>query len=787
MNTIALVQKCPNKINYERQLGIEGIDIYNLSSVKVSRLLKRDVDLEIGVDFIPEDYEFIILVGSEALKMFTKCTSVTDYTGKIAPCKPEYEGNTFIAAISPAVLAFKPESKPVWEVTVASIQAIVNGDTVEEVKGDYRGITEYKDLMDYLTFVLDNPQYHTIGLDSETSALACREGYLLGICISHQAGQGVYADADLFDEEATKLLQQIIDDRAIVLHNAKFDMHWLKYHLGLKFIGRNIHDTMVQHYLLDERQGTHGLKSLTMKYGSLGDYDRELDEFKANYCKTHKLTRDEFSYDLIPWDIMVPYSAKDPSATLELHEKFYPIIMSNPKLKSLYEDLMMPALHFLTKMEDRGIPLSKDRLLAARELLMGELDLLEKEFYDIPEVKLLEADQEDKFNPNSVPQLRRLLFDFIKLKPTGKLTGTGAISTDAEVLKELGEVHKVPKLILDIRQKTKLKNTYIDKLLPAIDRDGRVRTGFNLTTTTSGRLSSSGKFNAQQLPRKNPLIKGCVVAPEGYVVIAADLTTAEVYYAAVLSGDLNMQQIFKDMNDPNIESADFHSMVAHTVFNLPCKPSEVEELFPALRQAAKAITFGILFGSGPKKVAETVNLAFLEEGQPASCTTEDAKKYIEDYFTKFPKLKRWIASCHAEIKQNSFIYNHFGRKRRLHNVNSSDRGVAAAEIRSGFNAIIQSVSSDHLLLGAVDADNEIMAKGLDIEIIMLVHDSVVAIVKEGLQDEYLEILYRNIQIDRGCSIPGCPVGIAQDSEPGGSRDYSCGKLAKKFPEIAEIL
>ncbi len=264
------------------------------------------------------------------------------------------------------------------------------------------------------------------------------------------------------------------------------------------------------------------------------------------------------------------------------------------------------------------------------------------------------------------------------------------------------------------------------------------------------------------------------------------LTTAEIYYAAVLSKDKNMQQVFINMKQDPGKYPDFHSNIAHMVFNLKCEPAEVKKLYPALRQAAKAISFGILYGSGPKKVAESVNLAFLEEGQAATCTTEDAKDYIVTYFNMFKKLKRWIDSCHKEISSNGFIYNHFGRKRRLHNVNSTDRGVAAGEVRSGFNAIIQSVSSDHLLLGAVDADEEILAKGLDAEIFALVHDSVVAIVREDLVEEYLEILYRNIQTDRGCSIPNCPIGIEEDSEPGGSNDYSCGKLVKMFPDLAMV-
>ena len=543
---IAIVQKCPSRVNYEKQLKLTDLDVFNLSSQKVSRLLKRDVDLVIqtqsqyddiveaindtdnsswapeDLGFCPENYDYVILVGSEALKMFTKATAVTDYTGRLAPAKPEFENTKFIAAISPAVLAFKPESKPVWEKTVADIAALISGKTEKAMEGDYKGITEVAEATEYLIMVLNTPKWDTIGLDSETSALACRDGYVLGICISHMLGQGVYIDAMAFDEINTMLLQKIIDERAIVLHNAKFDMHFLSYHFGLKFLGRNIHDTMIQHYLLDERQGTHGLKSLTMKYGVLGDYDRELDEFKKEYCRIHKLTASDFSYDLIPWDIMVDYSARDPDATLALHFKFLPIIENNSRLAELYYDLMMPGLHFLTKMEDRGIPISKARLEVAKVKLSGELEGLKRQIYDYDVVEWLEQQQGAIFNPNSVQQLRKLLFDGLNLTPTGKLTATGAISTDADVLKELADQHELPGLILDIRQKTKLISTYIDKLLPVIDKDQRVRTGFNITSTTSGRLSSSGKFNMQQLPRDNPIIKGCIMAPVGYKIVAAD-------------------------------------------------------------------------------------------------------------------------------------------------------------------------------------------------------------------------------------------------------------------------
>jgi DNA polymerase I-like protein with 3'-5' exonuclease and polymerase domains len=162
------------------------------------------------------------------------------------------------------------------------------------------------------------------------------------------------------------------------------------------------------------------------------------------------------------------------------------------------------------------------------------------------------------------------------------LTKTGAVSTDAEVLGELSEEHPLPKSILNMRQLSKIQSSYITKILPELDRDGRIRTNFNLTFTTSGRLSSSGKFNAQQIPRDNPIIKGCIKAPKGYKIVSQDLTTAESYYAAVLSGDKNLQNVFS-------QKGDMHSNIAKMVFNLPCEAGEVKKLYPGMRQAAKAI------------------------------------------------------------------------------------------------------------------------------------------------------------------------------------------------------
>lgn len=794
---IAVVDKSLNNTRYDKHFGIKDLEVFHMCSKKLDgRLLKKHIDL--GTEdnpFDPHQFDYVILVGAEPFKAYAGKTGIGDYSGK----RVEHNGYSgWLASISPAMLHFKPEMKPVFEATVESFHAIISGNEKVAKEGDWRPITTEEEAEAYVKMVyamLATP----VSFDSETSALYARDGYVLGLSMSHEEYQGVYIDSDAITEVVVHYLQKIIDtpERPIVFHNLKFDMHMYKYHFGLDFERpyreKRLHDTMLQHYVLDERRGTHGLKQLAMKYTDMGDYDFELDQFKDNYCKSHGIKKEDFTYDLIPFDIMWPYAAKDTDATLRLHNFFLPKIEKNENLSRLYYDLLIPGTMFLTRVEDRGVPVSVPRLKEAQSQLVDKLRAAEQDLYQYEEVHALEKAQGKQFNPNSVAQLRVLLFDYLGLTPTGKLTGTGAISTDAEVLQELADQHPVAKTLLDIRKTKKLISTYVEKILQSIDADGRVRTGFNIHMTTSGRLSSSGKLNLQQLPRDESIIKGCIVAPPGYRIVAWDLTTAEVYVAAVLSGDRNLQKIFVDMrNDPE-NSADFHSMIAHMVFKPGCSAKELKKLYPSLRQASKAITFGILFGSGAAKVAASINESLLEEslktGKPyEECTKAQAQGYIDEYFRTFRQLKKWIDASHGQILSQGYIYSHFGRKRRLLNINSEDRGVQGEELRSGFNAIIQGASSDNLLLGAIGADEEIIARGLqkEMQIIMLVHDSVVALVREDLVDDYNEILLRHVQNDRGLSIPGCPIGLESDSEDGGSRDYSCGKIKKQHPSIACI-
>jgi len=752
---IAIVETKPSRNDYvdlfENSFEFDQFQLCSNPSVK--RVLKRDVDIE----FNPDDYDWVILVGSEPLKFYTKEGSITEYSGRIVDDK-------FLPIINPAMLAFKPEAKKTWEESRDNIFKYMNNELKQEKLENIYGITESADLYVFLTRALEH-ENDFIALDSETSALYPRDGHMLGISISYEPEHGAYIDCNCIDEKAEELLQLIFDKKRVVFHNAKFDIAFFEYHFGFKF--PRFEDTMLMHYMLDEQPGTHGLKQLTLKHTPYGDYEKPMYQWIEDYRKRTGILKDSFSWDMIPFDIMKDYAAMDAVCTFLLFQKFEAALVKNEKMYSVYRDILIEGCRFLIDAQDYGVPFNKDRLMKSTALMQKEIDEAVEKLYTYPAVKMFEDAQGKDFNPNSTVQLRGLLFDFLQLTPTGKKTGTGANSTDAEVLGKLAEVHEIPKLVLDIRQKVKIKSTYLDKIYPQLDRDSRLRTNFNLHGTTSGRLSSSGKMNMQQIPRDNPIVKGCIKAKEGNKIVAMDLTTAEVYCAAVLANDKALMKVFQD-------GGNFHSQIAKLVFNLPGTVEEVTELYSTERQMAKAVTFGIMYGAGPKKISEQVSK---DSGKYFSTT--EAKEVIDDYFAQFHGLKSWLDKSKQFIQDNGFIYSYFGRKRRLPNVFSEDKGIAAHEVRSGINFLVQSIASDVNLLGAIDSHKEVKERGMRAQIFALVHDSILAEVDEEVVEDYCEVVRRNVQKDRGLSIPGTPIGCDFDI----GDDYSFGKFDSKYGEL----
>lgn len=752
MKKVALIESKPSRNKFFELFENKiQFDSYVLcSNPQVKKVLKRDVDINIELD----KYDWVILVGSEPLKYFTKINSITEYTGRIVEEK-------FLPVINPAMLAFKPEAKKTWIESRDNIVKYISGELKQEKLDSENcfGITDSRDLYVFLDDAL-NHDNDFIALDSETTSLYPRDGHMIGISMAYKENHGAYILTDCIDEKAEHLMQLLFDKKKVVFHNSKFDIAFFRYQFGFKF--PRFEDTMLMHYTLNENPGTHGLKQLALKFTPFGDYEKPMYDWIEAFRKRNGLLKQDFSWDMIPYEVMKDYAAMDAVCTFLIYEKFLPKVEENDKLNNVYRNILLPATEFLLDVESNGVPFDRERLEKSTVLMQEDINKAVESLYDFKEVQMFEKAQGKDFNPNSTMQLRSLLFDYIGLKPTGKKTGTGADSTDAEVLGQLAEEHAVPQLVLDIRQKVKIKSTYLDKIIPALDMDSRLRTGFNLHGTTSGRLSSSGKMNMQQIPRDNPIVKGCIRAKPGNKIVAMDLTTAEVYCAAVLANDTALQQVFQD-------GGNFHSNIAKLVFNLPCEVDEVAEYYSTERQMAKAVTFGIMYGAGPKKISEQVTK---DSGKYFS--TSEAKEVIEDYFKQFFMLKKWLDNSKKIIEKQGFIYSFFGRKRRLPNVKSTDRAIAAHEVRSGINALVQSVASDVNLLGAIDANKQIDSSKA--KIFALVHDSILAEVQDDYVDEYSEILRTNVQKDRGMSIPGCPIGCDFDI----GEDYSFGKFAKQY-------
>lgn len=748
MKNIALIEAKPTKNRYQEFFPFE-FDRFSLcSNPSISKVLKKDVDLQ----FNPESYDWVILVGSEPLKFFTKVTQVMQYAGTLVDDK-------FLPTINPSMITFKPEAKKVWEDSVSNIIGYITGEKKKAAINDdkFIGITDTEEALDYIQKCIDS-KYDFFGIDSETTALYPRNGHILGISLSYEPDRAAYIDADYLDERCEEKLQELFDKKRAVFHNAKFDIPFFEYHFNVKI--PRFEDTMLMHYVINEQPGTHGLKQLAMQFTDYGDYEKPMYAWIEQYRKEKGVLKDEFKWEWIPFDIMKTYAAIDACVTFILFQKMEASLKrGNANLLRVYKTILLPACRFLMDVQDNGVPFCRERLMQSQGLMSEEIHKAAEILASNEAVKQFQEDRGEPFNPNSVIQLRKLLFDYVGLEPTGIKTEKGEHSTNAEVLEKLSMQHEIPRLILDVRKKSKIKNTYLDKIIPQLDRDNHLRTNFNLHGTTSGRLSSSGKLNMQQIPRDNPIVKGCIKAPEGKKIVAMDLTTAEVYVAAVLSDDLALQDIFR-------EGGNFHSTVAHKVFKLDCEVNEVAEKYSSYRQAAKAVTFGIMYGAGPQKISEQVT----KDG--GSLSVSEAKDVIKEYFNTFWKLEEWIEQQKKFIELNGHIYSFFGRKRRLADAKSDNKATKSHAIRSGLNFLVQSAASDINLIGAMEANQLLKQNRLNAKIFALVHDSVLAEVPEEEVEQYSSILRECIQKDRGIYIPGCPIGC--DFEVG--EDYSMGKF-----------
>ena len=724
-------EKNPDKVINKYLKGVE-FDTKFLHSGTKEKILKKDLDLDMSE---LEGYKILCPIGADALKYVAGMTGIQKYNGVFIEKK-------YLPIMHPNITVIKPQMEDEIQRAFSQIPKLLSGEDLQQHEKDYCFIETAVQFAKYKQELEDAT---TLVVDIETTSVSPHTGVILGIAVSTRPHQGLYVSIDIVLANK-QWFHDLFYNRKCIFHNSKFDTNYMETELGFEF--PDYEDTMLLHYCLEEAVGTHGLKPLALRFTDLGDYERELDDYKKAWARKNKVKLADFNYGMLPSDILAPYACKDGDATFQLYMKFKPLVDKSEEFSSLYKDILMPATHAMKRLEKNGGPIDIDQVTYLTEQYTIDMEECLEEIMMSDAVKRFERTQEKDFNPNSTYHLRELFFNILNMKVTKK-TETGAPSTDKEVLANMG--HPLADAILDLREKTKLAGTYISNIRNGVDKDGRLRSGFNIHGTTSGRLSSSGNLNYQNIPRDNKDIKKLFKARPGYKIIQCDLGTAEVYYAAMLSGDQFLQKAFTD-------KLDFHSYVAKQMFNLPEEVNQVKKLHPNERQYAKAITFGIMYQAGPAKIAETVNKD-AKAGEEIS--VPQSKQFINKYFSEAKALKKFIDGSNRQIENHAFIYSFFGRKRRLPEAKSPNPGVSKHAIRSGVNFLVQSVASDINILGVVDLvkwieDNNYLE---DIKPFTVVHDSIVSEVREDLVDTYIENARRCIQTDRGLSIPDCPIKV----------------------------
>ena len=736
MNEVCFVfasaaEKNPDKVINKYLKGVE-YDTKFLHSGSKDKILKKDIDLDMEE---LKGYKIMCPIGADALKYVAGMTGIQKYNGVFIEKK-------YLPIMHPNICIIKPQMEDEIQRAFAQIPKLLSGEDLQTHEKDYCFIETQSQLDGYIKELEDAT---TLVVDIETTSVSPHTGVILGIAISTRPHQGLYVSSELVYKHK-QWFHDLFKNRKCIFHNSKFDTNYMETEIGFEF--PDYEDTMLLHYCLEEAVGTHGLKPLALRFTDLGDYERELDDYKKSWARKNKVKLADFNYGMLPSDILAPYACKDADATFQLYMKFWPLVEKSEEFLRLYKDILMPATHAMKRLEKNGGPINIEQVNHLTEQYTIDMEECHEEIMMSDAVQRFERTQGKDFNPNSTYHLRELFFNILNMKVTKK-TETGAPSTDKEVLANMG--HPLADAILDLREKSKLAGTYISNIRNGVDKDGRLRSGFNIHGTTSGRLSSSGNLNYQNIPRDNKDIKKLFKARPGYKIIQCDLGTAEVYYAAMLSGDQFLQKAF-------IDKLDFHSYVAKQMFNLDCSVDEVKKIYPAQRQYAKAITFGIMYQAGPAKIAETVNKD-AKAGEEISIP--QSKQFINKYFSEAKALKKFIDGSNAQIENHAFIYSFFGRKRRLPEAKSPNPGVSKHAIRSGVNFLVQSVASDINILGVVDLvkwieDNDYVDA---IKPFTVVHDSIVSEVREDLVDAYIENARRCIQLDRGLSIPNCPIKV----------------------------
>ncbi|MCC6916720.1 DNA polymerase I [Nitrosomonas sp.] len=643
-------------------------------------------------------------------------------TGKLVELYEQLEFRGWLRELKPSALEKNQEA-----VSDASITNEGNEDDPpllpddkNESRRDYRIILNESQLDDWL---VKCESAELISIDTETTSLNPMEARLVGVSFCAESGHAAYiplahhyqgVPAQLNREHVLQRLKPWLEnaDKPKVGQNLKYDRHVLASH-GVMLNGI-AHDTLLQSYVLESHL-SHDLDSLASRH--LGMQTLTYDEVTGKGAK-------RIGFDQVEIERAGVYAAEDADISLRLHQYLFPVIHKDEHLCRIYQQIEMPLLDVLFRMERNGVLLDTRLLQVQSGELTQQLIVLEQQAHSLAG---------HAFNLNSTRQIQEILFGQHKL-PVIKKTPKGVPSTDEEVLQQLALNYPLPKVLLDYRGLAKLKSTYVDKLPQMVNaQTGRVHTHYAQAVAVTGRLASSDP-NLQNIPVRTPegrRIREAFIAPDGWFIVSADYSQIELRIMAHISGDTGLIRAFS-------EGQDIHRATAAEVFGVP-----VAQVTPEQRRYAKVINFGLIYGMSEFGLAAQLGLE-----------RAAARTFINRYFTRYPGVADYMQRTRELAKQNGYVETVLGRRLQLPDIRSGQRNRQMGAERAAINAPMQGTAADIIKLAMISVHRWLAEVQLQSKLIMQVHDELVlevpeaelSVVKENLPRLMESVLKLNVPL-----------------------------------------
>ena len=543
-----------------------------------------------------------------------------------------------------------------------------------------------------------------IAIDTETTSLDPHMAGLVGISLSTKIGKACYMPLGhknakcLNKEKIIRKLKPIFEDKSIkkIGQNIKFDFIILRYQ-GIEM--NSMEDTMLMSYVLDAGKNRHNMDALS---------EIHLNHKPIAFKDIVGSGKKEINFSEVEVNKAMNYAAEDADITYRLF-KIFQKNLKLEKLINIYELFEKPLIKILAQMEINGIKVDSLFLESLSKKFDKKIRKLENDIYKI-------ANKE--FNIGSPKQLGEIIYNDLKIAVL-KRTKKGSFATSASVLEDLSfKGHKFPKLILDWRQVSKLKNTYTDALREHVnDKTKRVHTSFLLAATTTGRLASSDP-NLQNIPIKSEdgkEIRKAFIAEKGHTLISADYNQIEMRILADLADVKELKKAFK--NDEDI-----HSLTASQVFNI-----DINKVDQDTRRKAKAINFGIIYGISQYGLAKQIMVS-----------NNEAESFLKSYFLKFPEIKEYMNRTIKFCRKAGYVNNIFGRRSYISGINDKNYNVRNFQERAAINAPIQGSAAEIMRLAMIRLNKKI--KDVKIRMLLQIHDELIFEVPNNQVKNLCEII-----------------------------------------------